>query len=123
MVKNRPMDSTVAEFWKVFSMPAPAPRWSGGRLFMTAAWLGEKNRPMPDREQEDEQREPDVAEVDRQQLQQQERDPGHDQARPWRTAGPRSGPTATPASGPTIRNPIVSGTMAMPAHSGVWLKL
>ena len=28
MVKNRPMDSTVAEFWNVFSMPAPAPRWS-----------------------------------------------------------------------------------------------
>ena len=47
MVKNRPMDSTVAEFWKVLSIPAPAPRWSGGRLFMTAAWLGEKNRPMP----------------------------------------------------------------------------
>ena len=47
MVKNRPIDSTVAEFWKVFSMPAPAPRWSGGRLFMTEAWLGEKNSPIP----------------------------------------------------------------------------
>ena len=28
-----------------------------------------------------------------------------------------------PASGPTMRKPTVSGTMAMPAHSGVWLKL
>src|ERR1017187_2161620 len=46
MVKNRPMDSTVAEFWKVLSIPAPAPRCSGGRLFMTAAWLGEKDSPM-----------------------------------------------------------------------------
>ncbi len=26
-------------------MPAPAPRWSGGRLFMMAVWLGEKNMP------------------------------------------------------------------------------
>jgi hypothetical protein len=47
MVKNRPIDSTLAEFWKVFSIPAPAPRWSGGRLFMTPAWLGAKNIPMP----------------------------------------------------------------------------
>ena len=46
-VKNRPIDSTVAEFWKVFSIPAPAPRWSAGRLFITAAWLGAKNSPMP----------------------------------------------------------------------------
>ena len=47
MVKNRPIDSTVAEFWKVLSIPAPAPRCSGGRLFMTDDWLGEKNSPMP----------------------------------------------------------------------------
>ena len=25
-VKNTPMDSTLAEFWKVLSIPAPAPR-------------------------------------------------------------------------------------------------
>ena len=47
IVKNRPIDSTVAEFWKVFIMPAPAPRSSGGKLFMTDAWFGEKKRPMP----------------------------------------------------------------------------
>src|SRR6202453_5391014 len=46
-VKNRPIESTVAEVWKVLSIPAPAPRWAGGRLFMTEAWLGEKNRPIP----------------------------------------------------------------------------
>ncbi len=47
IVKNRPIDRTVAEFWNVFSIPAPAPRWSGGKLFITDAWLGEKNMPMP----------------------------------------------------------------------------
>ncbi len=39
------MESTWAEFMNVAFMPAPAPRWSGGRLFMTAIWLGEKNMP------------------------------------------------------------------------------
>ena len=47
MVKNRPIESTWAEFWNVLSIPAPAPRWSGGRLFITEAWLGEKKRPIP----------------------------------------------------------------------------
>ena len=28
-----------------------------------------------------------------------------------------------PDSGPAIRKPTVSGSIAMPAHSGVWLKL
>src|ERR1700722_16809470 len=45
MEKKIPMESTWAEFMKVAFMPAPAPRWSGGRLFMMAIWLGEKNIP------------------------------------------------------------------------------
>ena len=42
-----PIESTIAEFWKVAAMPAPAPRWRGGRLFMIPARLGEANSPMP----------------------------------------------------------------------------
>ena len=30
---------------------------------------------------------------------------------------------SAPETGPAARNPIVSGSMAIPAHSGVWLKL
>ena len=44
-VKNSPIESTWALFWKVLSMPAPAPRWSGGSEFMTLAVLGAKNSP------------------------------------------------------------------------------
>jgi hypothetical protein len=39
-VKKIPIDSTVAEFWKVAVIPDPAPRLSGGRLFMIAARFG-----------------------------------------------------------------------------------
>ncbi len=46
-VKNTPMDRIWAEFWKVVFMPEPAPRCSGGRLFMTAARLGEAKAPAP----------------------------------------------------------------------------
>jgi hypothetical protein len=46
-VKKTPIDSTIAEFWNVALIPAPTPRWSGGRLFMIPARLGEANRPMP----------------------------------------------------------------------------
>ena len=45
MVKKKPMDRTLAEFWKVFSMPPPAPRWLAGRLFITALVLGAAKRP------------------------------------------------------------------------------
>ena len=31
----------------VASMPAPAPRWVGGRLFITPALFGEAKSPMP----------------------------------------------------------------------------
>ena len=44
--KKIPTDSTCAEFWKVWFMPPPAPRSPGGRLFITAARLGEANRPI-----------------------------------------------------------------------------
>ncbi len=46
-LKKMPMDSTMAEFWKVALIPAPTPRCAAGRLFMMPARLGEANRPMP----------------------------------------------------------------------------
>ena len=45
-VKKMPIESTMAAFMVVAPMPEPAPRWSGGSEFMTAARLGEANRPM-----------------------------------------------------------------------------
>jgi hypothetical protein len=42
-----PIDSTVAEFMKVAVMPAPAPRWSAGTLFMISARFGAMNVPDP----------------------------------------------------------------------------
>ena len=45
-VKKIPIEITWAEFWKVWFMPPPAPRSSGGRLFITAARLGEANIPI-----------------------------------------------------------------------------
>ena len=44
--KKTPTESTWAEFWKVWFMPPPAPRSPGGRLFITAARLGEANNPI-----------------------------------------------------------------------------
>ena len=44
--KKIPTDSTCAEFWKVWFMPPPAPRSPGGRLFITAARLGDANSPI-----------------------------------------------------------------------------
>ena len=46
-MKKIPIDSTVAEFWKVAVIPDPAPRLSGGRLFMIAARFGALNSPWP----------------------------------------------------------------------------
>ena len=45
-VKKIPTESTWAEFWKVWFMPPPAPRSPAGRLFITAARLGEANIPI-----------------------------------------------------------------------------
>ena len=42
-----PMESTWAEELKVAAIPAPAPRWLAGRLFMMPVWLGAMNSPMP----------------------------------------------------------------------------
>ncbi len=44
--KKTPIEITWAEFWKVWFMPPPAPRSPAGRLFITAARLGEANIPM-----------------------------------------------------------------------------
>ncbi len=40
------MERTWAEFWKVVFIPDPTPRYSAGRLLMTAARLGEPNDAM-----------------------------------------------------------------------------
>ena len=45
-VKKIPIESTWAEFWKVWFMPPPAPRSPAGRLFITPARLGEAKRPI-----------------------------------------------------------------------------
>ena len=45
-VKKIPIEITWAEFWKVWFMPPPAPRSPAGRLFITAARLGEANNPI-----------------------------------------------------------------------------
>ena len=45
-VKKMPIDSTCAEFWNVWFIAPPAPRSPGGRLFITAARLGEANIPI-----------------------------------------------------------------------------
>ena len=45
-LKKTPIESTMAEFWKVAAIPLPTPRWSAGRLFMTWARFGEANSPM-----------------------------------------------------------------------------
>ena len=45
-MKKIPIESTCAEFWKVWFMPPPAPRSAAGRLFITAARLGEAKRPI-----------------------------------------------------------------------------
>ena len=46
-VKKIPMERTWAEELKVAAIPAPAPRWLAGRLFMIPVWLGAMKRPMP----------------------------------------------------------------------------
>ena len=46
-VKKMPIESTWAEELNVAAMPAPAPRWLAGRLFMMPVWLGAMKRPMP----------------------------------------------------------------------------
>ena len=45
-VKKTPIDITCAEFWKVWFIPPPAPRSARGRLFITAARLGDANMPI-----------------------------------------------------------------------------
>ena len=45
--KKTPIDSTAAEAVKVASMPAPAPRCDGGRLFITPAVFGDVKSPCP----------------------------------------------------------------------------
>jgi hypothetical protein len=45
-VKKIPIENTCAEFWNVWFMAPPAPRASGGRLFITAARLGAANIPI-----------------------------------------------------------------------------
>ena len=46
-VKKTPIESTLAEFMNVASIPAPAPRCGGGSAFITPALFGDANRPIP----------------------------------------------------------------------------
>jgi hypothetical protein len=45
-VKKIPIDRTCAEFWKVWFIAPPTPRSPFGRLFITAARLGDANMPI-----------------------------------------------------------------------------
>ena len=45
-VKKIPMERTCPEFMNVVFMPAPTPRCSAGRLFITPARLGEPKHAM-----------------------------------------------------------------------------
>src|ERR1035437_1257654 len=45
-VKKKPIESTDAEFWKVFNMAPPAPRRLAGSEFMTAEEFGAAKRPI-----------------------------------------------------------------------------
>ncbi len=45
--KKMPMDRAMPEFWNVARMPEAWPRWLAGTALMTAAVLGEVNRPEP----------------------------------------------------------------------------
>ena len=71
-VKKIPIESTWAEFWKVWFMPPPAPRSLGGRLFITAALFGEANMPIEIPLRARIRREGRVGEVGRQEQQQAE---------------------------------------------------
>ena len=44
--KKMPIERTVAPFWNVAVMPAAAPRWRAGTLFMIEARFGDENRPI-----------------------------------------------------------------------------
>jgi hypothetical protein len=46
-VKKTPIDRTLDETLNVASIPAPAPRCPGGRLFITPAVFGDWKRPIP----------------------------------------------------------------------------
>ena len=60
-----PMESTCADALKVPAMPAPAPRWFAGRLFMMPVWLGAMNMPIPTELKKIERGEAPVREVRR----------------------------------------------------------
>ena len=96
--KKIPIESTWAEFWKVVSIPEPAPRCSAGRLFMTPARLGDMNRAVAQAHEQQQGGEGPIAEVDREQFEEDERDGCARASRRWRTAEHRSGPTACPRS-------------------------
>ena len=121
-VKKMPMDRTMAEFWNVALMPAPTPRRSGGRLFMMPARLGEANRPMPM---------PFISRISANC--QYSKLTGSSSSRTNEMAATTIPPVAKgrapnrsdsqPEAGPAMRKPTVSGSMAIPAHSGVRSKL
>ena len=72
-LKKIPIEKTCAEFWNVVFIPDPAPRCSGGRLFITAGPVRRPERGHDQPGEEQQESEQPVGEVDRQQLKQDER--------------------------------------------------
>ena len=113
-----PTDSTCAEFWKVWFMPPPAPRSWAGRLFITAARLGEAKRPI----------EAPIANSTAANTP-KEKSIGNRLSSTNDSAEPSIPPVANqrapkrsdryPDVGPAISMPSVSGSMYRPARSGV----
>ena len=117
-VKKIPMESTWAEFWKVVFMPEPAPRCCGGQAVHHPGPVrrAEGGHGQPGEEEQD--GEDPVGEVDRQELEQAEADGGAEHAAGGEGAGAEAvRQDARERTGD--QEPEVSGSMAMPAHSGV----
>ena len=110
-VKKMPIESTCAEFWNVWFIAPPAPRSPGGRLFITAARLGEANSPIETPIRNRISAEGRVGEVRRQQQQQPEADRRQRASRRSRTAARRSGRRGSPTSARRAASRRVSGSM------------
>ena len=110
-VKKTPIESTLAEFIEVASIPAPAPRCDGGRLFITPALFGEAEEPHADPVQQQDQPEPDVAEVDRQQRSGVAKLSAASTIPPVAKGRAPKRSERYPEAGPAIRKPAISGVM------------
>ena len=117
--KNTPIDSAVPEFWNVARMPDATPRSLGRDAAHDRGGVRRGEHTAADPVERDQQRERPVREVDRQQQQADEARAEQQHAGRRRSRARRTGPTGARAAGPATRNPAVSGSRKMPAHSGV----